>query len=117
MARLGYVQVCALNPNPISRDVSGWVRQSEAAEHIPQVSAGPRFPGHVISSELFKDLVITPLWTKAGPAKIVTWAIILALLIASPIWVLIGLVRWVFIPDADRALNLALRAAGNGGKA
>jgi SecD/SecF fusion protein len=57
----------------------------------------------------FKDIVIVPLWTKAGPAKIVTWAIILAILIASPIWVILGLVRWVFIPDADRALNMALR--------
>jgi SecD/SecF fusion protein len=60
----------------------------------------------------FKDIVLEPLWTKAGPARIVTWALVLAVLALTPIWIIIALIRWIFIPDADRALNLAERAEG-----
>jgi SecD/SecF fusion protein len=60
----------------------------------------------------FHDIVIAPLWKNAGGAKWITWPLILAALIATPVWILIALVAWLFIPDADRALNLALRAEG-----
>ena len=90
----------------------------EARVMVADLHAGVE-PEHYVSMKQhrakmkeFKDFVIVPLWTKAGPAKIVTWAIIGALLVATPVWVVIALIAWIFIPDADRALNLALRAEG-----